>query len=304
LGSNLGVFDTVTIAKWNQLCSELGIDTISAGGTLAWVMEATEKGLVQTDLKFGSSEGIADALTDIGLSRNFGKEMAMGSRWLAEKYGGMEFAIQVKGLEMAGYDPRSMFGQGLAYAVANRGACHLSAYMVAFELLYGVLHPRATLAKPTFTKTMEDVYCVVNALHICQFTTYAFMLESPIVKLLPRALVFLFMQFLPKIAALVLDMSLFAGFWSSITGLKMNSARIKKCGARIHTLERYMNTREGISKKDDRLPERLLTQARLDDPENLTVPLKQMLTRYYKTRGYDKDGIPTHKLLKRLNIIS
>jgi aldehyde:ferredoxin oxidoreductase len=84
----------------------------------------------------------------------------------------------------------------------------------------------------------------------------------------------------------------------------MSPATIKKCGARIHTLERYMNTREGISKKDDRLPERLLTQARLDDPENLTVPLKQMITRYYKTRGYDKDGIPTHKLLKRLNIIS
>jgi aldehyde:ferredoxin oxidoreductase len=216
----------------------------------------------------------------------------------------MEFAIQVKGLEMAGYDPRSMFGQGLAYAVANRGACHLSAYMVAFELLFGMLDPKTTLAKPTFTKTMEDVYCVVNALHICQFTTAAFMLESPIVRLLPHTLVSLFMQFLPKIATLVLDMSLFSGFWSSITGLKMSPSQIKKCGARIHTLERYMNTREGISKKDDRLPQRLLTQARRDDPEDLTVPLEQMITRYYKTRGYDNNGIPTHKLLKKLDIIS
>jgi aldehyde:ferredoxin oxidoreductase len=304
LGSNLGVFDTEKIAQWNQLCSELGLDTISAGGTLAWVMEATEKGLVKTNLKFGSYEGIDDALRDIGLSRNFGAEMAMGSRWLAKKYGGMEFAIQVKGLEMAGYDPRSMFGQGLAYAVANRGACHLSAYMVAFELLFGLLNPKTKLAKPTFTKIMEDVYCVVNAMHICQFTTYAFLLETPMVKLLPRAVVFFCMQFLPKIAAQILDMSLFSGFWSSITGLKMSPTQIKRCGARIHTLERLMNTREGISKKDDVLPMRLLKQARQDDPENLTIPLKQMISSYYKTRGYDKNGIPTQKLLKKLAIIS
>ena len=151
---------------------------------------------------------------------------------------------------------------------------------------------------------MEDVYCVVNALHICQFTTYAFVLESPLVKFLPRAVVFLFMQFLPKIAAQILYLSLFAGFWSSITGKKMSPSRIKKCGARIHTLERYMNTREGISKKDDTLPARLLNQARQDDPGNLTVPLEQMISRYYKVRGYDKNGIPTEKLLKKLDIIS
>jgi aldehyde:ferredoxin oxidoreductase len=304
LGSNLGVFDTEKIAAWNQICSDLGMDTISAGGTIAWVMEATEKGLVRTDLTFGSSAGIANALRDIGLAQNFGKEMGMGSKWLAEKYGGTEFAIQVKGLEMAGYDPRSMYGQGLAYAVANRGACHLSAYMVGIELLFGLLNPKTKLAKPTFTKIMEDVYCVVNALHICQFTTYAFILESPLVKFLPRAVVFLFMQFLPKIAVQILDLSLFAGFWSSITGKKMSPSRIKKCGARIHTLERYMNTREGISKKDDTLPARLLNQARQDDPENLTVPLEQMISRYYKVRGYDKNGIPTEKLLKKLEIIS
>ncbi len=304
LGSNLGVFDTEKIAAWNQICSDLGIDTISAGGTIAWVMEATEKGLVRTDLKFGSSAGVADTLRDIGLSKNFGKEMAMGSKWLAEKYGGAEFAIQVKGLEMAGYDPRSMFGQGLAYAVANRGACHLSAYMVGIELLFGLLNPKTKLAKPTFTKIMEDVYCVVNALHICQFTTYAFILESPLVKFLPRAVVFLFMQLLPKIAAQILDLSLFAGFWSSITGKKMSPSQIKKCGARIHTLERYMNSREGISRKDDALPARLINQPRQDDLEKLTVPLEQMISKYYKVRGYDKNGIPTQKLLKKLDIIS
>ncbi len=302
LGSNLGVFDTVKIAEWNQLCSELGMDTISAGGTLAWVMEATEKGLVESELKFGQPEGVAEALSDIGHSRGFGEEMGRGSRWLANKYGGEDFAIQVKGLEMAGYDPRGTFGQGLAYAVANRGACHLSAYLVSYELYFGLLSPRSSLAKPTFVKFMEDVTCIVNSLHICQFAMYAFLLESPVVKYLPDFMLFASMQYLPQLAAQVPDVSLFAEFWSAITGQKMGWFQIKKAGERIHTLERYMNTREGITRKDDTLPKRLLEQGREDDPKALTVPLTKMLDGYYKTRGYDKNGLPTDKLLKKLGI--
>ena len=121
LGSNLGIFDIEKISEWNRICGEMGMDTISAGGTLAWVMEAAQRGLVQSDLKFGSPEGISQALLDTAYGKGFGREMAQGSRSLSEKYGGTSFAMHVKGLELAGYDPRGSFGHGLAYAVANRG---------------------------------------------------------------------------------------------------------------------------------------------------------------------------------------
>ncbi len=152
LGANLGIFDSDLISEWNDICSKLGMDTISAGGTLGWVMEAGEKNLIKTPLKFGSSHGISEALTAMAFRKGFGDEMAMGSRFLSEKYGGKSFAIQVKGLEMAAYDPRGAFGQGLAYAVANRGACHLSAYLIAMEIYFKLLKTDTTLAKPEFVQ--------------------------------------------------------------------------------------------------------------------------------------------------------
>jgi len=302
MGSNLGIFDTDRIGEWNKICSEMGLDTISAGGTLAWVMEAGEKGLIDTKLKFGSTKGITEALEDIGHGRGFGKEMGMGTRWLSDKYGGKDFALNVKGLELAGYDPRGSFGQGLGYAVANRGGCHLSGYLASFEIYFKLLSPRTKLAKPTFVKFLEDLASIVNSLHICQFTMYSFMLESPLVKYLPRPVLFITMQLLPAVAVQVPDVSLYMGLWSSITGKKMGWFELKKCGERVHLLERYMNTREGISRKDDTLPPRLLKEGRLDDPKNLTVPVEEMLDGYYRLRGYDKNGIPKDKKLKKMGI--
>ncbi|MFT8068410.1 aldehyde ferredoxin oxidoreductase C-terminal domain-containing protein, partial [Salmonella enterica subsp. enterica serovar Enteritidis] len=87
---------------------------------------------------------------------------------LSEQYGGKDFAIQVKGLEMAGYDPRGSYGQGLAYAVANRGACHLSAYMVALERYFHMLNPYTTRAKPELTIFLEALTNCINSLQTCQ----------------------------------------------------------------------------------------------------------------------------------------
>ena len=136
LGSNINVYDINEIAKWNQICGDMGMDTISVGGTLAWVMEAAEKGLIESDLRFGSKENVAGALLDIANAKEFGKEMGEGSRALSEKYGGKDFAIHVKGMEMGAYDPRGCFGQGLSYATANRGACHLSASLMVLESFF------------------------------------------------------------------------------------------------------------------------------------------------------------------------
>ncbi|MBF0225873.1 MAG: aldehyde ferredoxin oxidoreductase family protein [Desulfobacterales bacterium] len=303
LGSNLGVFDANKIAEWNRICSDMGMDTISTGGTLGWVMEATQKGLIKTNLQFGSPEGVSEAIYDIAYGRNFGKEMALGTRFLSKKYGGEDFAIQVKGLEIAAYDPRGAVGQGLAYAVANRGGCHLSSYMVSLEVLFKLLNPNTTLAKPEFTVFFEALNCAVNSIQTCQFTTLAYLLEPPLSKYTPPKLLGFFMQYSPKIALKLMDFSLYTELWTSVTGIKMSNSKFLEAGNRIHILERYMNTREGISKKDDTLPDRFLNESRKDDPKGYKVPLEKMLKKYYKLRGYDSNGIPSEKTLKRFKII-
>ena len=302
LGTSLGIFDLETIARWNLTCGRLGMDTISAGGTLAWVMEATEKGLIDTDLKFGSPDGITEALEDIAYGRNLGKEMAMGSRHMSEKYGGKEFAIQIKGLELAAYDPRGSFGQGLSYAVANRGGCHLSAYLVAQEIYLDLLKSDSTFGKARWVKFFEDLGCCINSLQTCQFTMFGFLLEPPLSKLTPKPILAALMQYMPSLAVHLIDISLYLGLWNTITGIRLSKNEFLQAGERIHVLERLMNTREGIDASDDTLPPRLLTQARESDTDHRVVPLDKMKPAYYRIRGYDENGIPLKSLKEKLQI--
>jgi aldehyde:ferredoxin oxidoreductase len=302
MGTNLGIFDPVAIAEWNDLCGRLGMDTISTGGTLAWVMEATEKGLVQTGLKFGSTQGVAEAIEDIGLNRGFGSEMALGSRALSERYGGREFATHVKGMELAAYDPRGSFGMGLNYAVANRGGCHLSSTVMAQEVFLHLLDPYSTLGKDAWVKFFEDFYCAMNSLHTCTFTTFAYILENPLIKYNGLFYLKTTMQYLYPVALKIVDISIYRKLFSSITGLRMSRSAFLKAGERIHILERHMNNREGITRKDDTLPGRFLTEGRKSDPKARVVPLEKMLTSYYRRRSYDSEGRPTAKLMKRLGI--
>ncbi len=303
MGSSLGIFDLDIIAHLNHVCGRLGLDTISAGGTLAWVMEAALKNLVQSDLRFGSDHGIEQALFDIANINGFGAKMALGSKALSKEYGGEDFAIHVKGMEMAAYDPRGSFGQGLAYAVANRGGCHLSSYLVAHEVYFGYLKPDSFKGKAKWVKFLEDLGCCINSLQTCQFTMFAFLMEPPLSKYTPDFILGALMQYFPDLAIGLVDISLYKDFWKSVTGIDISTKEYIKAGERIHVLERYMNTCEGIDQKSDILPDRLLKQGRKFDKTNKIVPLKKMRKEYYKLRGYDKNGIPLGKTLKRLNII-
>ena len=304
LGANLGIFDREKIVKWNNLCIRAGMDTISAGGILAWVMEATQKGIIdEISLRFGRPNGVADALESISECVGFGAEMALGIKSLSEKYGGKEFAMQVKGLEMSAYDPRGAFGQGLSYAVANSGACHNSAFLISMEVFFNLLEKDSIKSKPEFVKFIEDLTCCADSLQSCHFTMYAYTLEPPFSKYTSDKFLIKLMQSMPKRAIALLDYSIFTKLWSAITGEKISQREFLKAGERIYVLERYMNVREGISRKDDTLPERLLIEWREDDPQKLTVPLDEMLDEYYKLRGFDKNGIPTEKTLKKLGIV-
>jgi aldehyde:ferredoxin oxidoreductase len=302
LGPNIGIFNTDRITDWNDLCGRMGLDTISTGATLAWAMEAGEKGIFQTDLSFGQPDGVAETIEAIARREGVGDMLANGTRRLAIQYGGADFAIQIKGLDMAGYDPRGAWGQGLSYAVANRGACHLSATTFSLEVFMGFLNPYTTRAKAHFVKFFENLFAAVNSLHVCQFTAFAYVLEEPIVKYTPKWMLRFNMQYLPRIAQKLILIPTLTGLFNSVTGLKLSQAEFLRAGERIHTLERLMNTREGISRKDDTLPARFLHEGRACDPLKRTVPLEAMLDDYYRLRGFDDQGIPGEQTLARLGL--
>lgn len=110
------------------------MDTISCANTISYAMEANEKGIWDNGLKFSETKGISALFEDIAYRRGIGDELALGSRRLSEKYGGKDFAIHAKGMELAAYEPRKAVGLGLGYATSNRGGCHLNGgYLVILE---------------------------------------------------------------------------------------------------------------------------------------------------------------------------
>jgi aldehyde:ferredoxin oxidoreductase len=302
-GANLGILDPARIAGWSRKCTLLGLDTMSTAGTLAWAMEAAEKSLFPTALRFGSPDGIDEAIDDIAARRGLGAELAMGSRRVSEKYGGTEFAIQVKGLEMAAYDPRGAWGQGLSYAVANRGACHLSSTVFAVETFLGLAYAQTWRGKPALVAFFENVYAAVNSMQLCLFTAFPFGLEPALVRLTPRFLMKPALALASRIATRLMDIGLWPELYGAVIGRRLGAIAFLRAGARIHVLERHMNAREGIGRKDDTLPARFLREGRESDPEGATVPLDKMLDRYYRIRGFDRDGKPTARLLARYRII-
>ncbi|MCD6396285.1 MAG: aldehyde ferredoxin oxidoreductase family protein [Spirochaetaceae bacterium] len=301
-GPNIDNYDADKIGEWNLLMNRLGLDTISAGGTISWAMEAGEKGLRKTVLKFGKTDNIGTILSDIAYQRGEGEDLGLGSAFLSRKYGGADFAIQVKGLEMAAYDPRGAWGQGLSYAVANRGACHLSAYPLALEVLFGFLNPYSTRSKAFWVDFFENFNAALNSLQTCQFTAFAYIMEPPLVRYTPNFLLKIAMQYLPWVAALVLDFSVLNKTYESITGISLSMKDYMKAGKRIHVLERYINTQMGISSKDDTLPDRFLNEADTNHSVKKTVNLKPMVDKYYKIKGYNSEGIPKDKTLSSLGI--
>ena len=302
LGPNLGIFDSDTICALNDRCGQLGLDPISTGSVLAWCMEAAERGLIDTPLRFGDARGLDVALEDIAHRRGQGDAMADGTLRLSQRYGGSDFAMQVKGLEMPAYDPRGAWGMGLAYAVANRGACHLSAPTFIVEAALGLLKANTHRGKAHFVRFFENLHAAINSLVTCPHTVYAYALEPPLIKFTPTFLLRPIMQYLPRLAIGLIGVGVYAGLWRSVTGIGLNRWQMLKAGERIHVLERLMNVGEGISRKDDTLPERTLATGSATDAQHHALPLQAMLDGYYRLRGYDQQGIPTPKTLKRLGI--
>ena len=299
MGPNLDISDIDKIAGWNETLNRLGLDSISTGSVIGFAMELTEKGMLKSSMAFGDDSNINDILHDIAHRRGLGNDLAEGVRRMSEKYGGKEFANHVKGLELAAYDPRGCTGQGLGYATANCGATHLSGSTHSVEA-DSYLTPHGTRAKAHFVKFMQDSFDAINSAIFCIQTAYPFLEENPAYKYTPDPILKFFMRNFASLAVATTDLSDYSSLLSGILGYPISSRRFYKIGERIFNLERYLNNREGIEKKDDTLPENMLKPTTQEGWGN--IELNKMLNKYYRLRGWDKNGRPKPRLLKKHSI--
>ncbi len=303
------------ILRWNYELDELGMDTISSASTLAWAMEANEKGLWENGLEFGKTEKISKVWDMIAHRQGIGDELAEGSRILSKKYGGEEFAINSKGLELAAYEPRRAVGQGLGYAVSNRGGCHLNGgYLVIVEGLGLFTDPQTPKAKADFTMLFQDLMETISAAGQCLFTSYGFfpgfLITRPngaIATIANKAIPHIgwALRFINRCSSgLAIHLPVFQhtkGVKYAL-GMPMNFGKYVRIGERGYTMERALNTRFGISSKDDTLPARLTDIPQDPKDQTTKVPLEKMKKTYYKARHWDENGIPTRAALRKLRI--
>ncbi len=288
LGANVGNSDPEVLAKANELCDELGIDTISAGVVIGWAMECYGRGLITEKdtgglkLEFGNAEAILKLLELIAKRQGIGDLLADGVRNASNKLGkGLEaFALHVKGLEPPAYDARGLKGVGLAFAVSTRGACHLRACAYAPELSGGWWKfkrvDRLSAKGKRYVKTIEDVMSLYDVMGVCKFSRH-----------------FYFVEELPD-------------FFKAVHGFKFNTKDLLMLGERVYNLERAFNAREGFTRKDDVLPSRVMNEPIRDGPSQGSVitqeELNQMLDDYYAARGWAKEGVPTRAKLEELGL--
>ena len=319
LGPNLLNNDLELILRWNLELDELGIDTISTGGSIGFVMELNEKGILDNGIEFGKTDNISKLFEDIAYRRGFGNELAEGTKYLSKKYGGFEFAMHSKGMELSTYEPRAAVGQGLGYAVSNRGGCHLNAgYMVLFEGLGLSMDPYSTKSKAEMTIMVQNIMEATSSAGNCLFTLYAmlpeFLIKNPESKiieytnrLLTTSLTASFIKFVnisnEKALPIKLPQLLHIKALQLVTGKNMSLGKLKNIGDRGYNIERMYNVSRGISAKDDSLPDRLTKEIQREEEPRSYVPLEELKHNYYKIRRWDENGIPTDKKLKKLKLI-
>jgi len=321
-GPNLSVNDPEKITDINYLCDLLGMDTISAASTIAFAMELKEKGMADFDVEFGKTGNLEEALRKIACREGKFSDLANGTKWMSEKYGGREFAIHSKGLDLASYEPRRSVGMGLGYATSNRGGCHLNGGYLALLESIGILstdaqHP----GKAELVVFMQDGLDAVTSTGFCLFSAQTFV-PAVFFRLGPNHAVTRItgkiathsggiVRFLLGIKRILRFNSFFlfphAEAVRLATGFSMYSGNFLILGERCFNIEKLFNLREGLTAADDTLPDRLTKtpQPSLID-ENVNpkhiVPLEKMLKKYYKVRGWDAQGIPKKRTLKQLKI--
>jgi aldehyde:ferredoxin oxidoreductase len=275
LGVSCGVSDLMAIAEAGYLCNELGLDTISTGGTIACAMELYERGILSEKdigypLNFGDGKALVRITEQIGKREGFGNMLAEGSYRMATKYGHPEVSMTTKKLEFPGYDPRGIQERGLAYATSNRGACHMRARTLGAELE----DPLTSQGKAPLLMAGQDYLAILDSCGVCCLTRGVITID----------------YFLPVL--------------ESATGAGYTRESLLRAGERIWNQERLFNLKAGLTKDDDSLPNRMLKDPMPAGPaKGKVVELEPMLAEYYKVRGWDKNGVITRDKLMDLGLV-
>jgi aldehyde:ferredoxin oxidoreductase len=284
-GSNLLIDSLPTIIQANVLCDRLGLDTISTGNVIGFVMECSDKGLISgkqsegLELRFGDDEACLAAIERIAGREGFGDVMAEGVRSAAKVIGGDSdrFAMHVKGLEFPAYEPRGAFGAGLSYAVSPRGACHRRAWPPAKEILGGV-PPYTIEGKGEMLREMYAENCILHSLLVCDMTA----------------------KFIP------VSLEDYADYFRAVTGVAISKEDFLTAAGRIETLIRMFNVREGLTREDDTLPYRTLREPLPDGPAKGQCigedNLQTMIDDWYSCQGWDEAGVPAEMTLRKYDL--
>ncbi len=284
LGPVCDIYDLEAITRANYRANELGLDTISFGGTLACAMELFERGLIPSgetdgmDLSFGNAEALEKLVPLVAFRKGIGDRLAEGSFRLATRYGHPENSMTVKKLEIPGYDPRASYAQALGYMTSPTGACHLrGGYAVSLAFFGGAKEiPRwSLLQSPLAIRNMQNIGILQDSLGICRFTGFAFSSDP------------------------------WARMVSGITGKDFSVSRLEEIENRIATLERLFNLAAGATAEDDRLPERFSSHPVMIGGKERRVSREdqeRLRLDYYRVRSWDERGVPTENLLRSLRI--
>ncbi len=282
LGPLCGIEDPDVVLQAAALCDRYGLDTISTGGTLAWAMECAQKGLLpEADgLRFGQAEALLETIRAIAERRGIGERLAEGSRRAAQDIGAeaSQWAMHVKGMELPGYEPRSLKTMALGLAVSPRGACHNRSGAYEADFSGQVDRLQADAGRGVLVAASEDFAAVLDSLIVCKFLRKCFA------------------DFYPEAATLL----------SRITGWAVSEQELRRVGERITTLKKLFNIREGWRPQDDWLPPRLLREklpTGVVQGVGLTADeLRQMIDSYYQARGWEPDGTISLEKLEELHI--
>jgi aldehyde:ferredoxin oxidoreductase len=284
LGSNCGIDSIEAVTLANKYCDDLGLDTLSTGNVVAFAMECYERGLITKEstegleIKFGDHQIVIDLIKKIANREGFGDLLAEGVKRASEKIGkeSEKFAIHVKGLEIPGYSPRSLYGAALNYATSpcgghvNRGSTVLTEITMPSDIRFD------PVGKGRLVKNEQDRRAVYDSAVLCLITRR--------------------ITHLPQVSEML----------EAVTGMRARPEELMDIGERINNLERAFNVREGITRKDDILPWRCLEEPMPDGPAKGRAlgeaGLNKMLDEYYGARGWNEKGIPQKEKLQALGL--
>jgi aldehyde:ferredoxin oxidoreductase len=288
LGPNLMNGSLDTIIRLNYLLDQYGMDTMSTGGTLAFAMHLADTGVVDLGPIFGETDNLPEIIRKIAYREGVGDILAEGTRKMAEKYGEEDHAINVKGLELAAYNPRNAVGQGLSYATSNRGACHLNGgYLVLLEGLGLSTSGKSTASKAQLGVMFQLLMEAVSSSGICLFTSYAVfpsaILKYPVLNKIASAVLSIsgpivgFAVKHPGILGINTSIVPYSKGLKLVSGMPMTLGGFLAAGKSSYDMERRINIRQGLVSAQDTLPATILED----------VPLSGMMKKYYKTMGWN-----------------